>query len=228
MVRVTVVVSLDCERRGAGVDWDEWLRVTVEAMVVSVGVPGGNNELMNSVGDSVVGEDRRELSRTDAVLRDDCGVLSLVGCIALELLLGPLGGLCPAVFVERLEAEDCVVTREETWVFAEDHISVSVRGDLDLLERDGSGLEEGRVGSSSMSIASVGVRRARRGGVAEMSSALRVRVEPGCWVGSVSCVSDDMVEGRADNAEDRMCIGMVSADELSGKLRRREKTDLVY
>lgn len=45
-----------------------------------------------------------------------------------------------------------------------------------------------------MSIASGGVKRARRGGEAEISSALRMSVGPGCWVAPGSCVSDDMVE----------------------------------
>lgn len=132
VARVTVVVSLDWVRRVVGVDWDDWVKVTVEAVVVSAGVPGGKSELMNSVGESVVGEERRVLSRTEAVLRDDCGVPSLMEGIAPELRA--LGGFCPAVFGARLEAEARVVPREVTWVLVEDHISVSVRGDLDLLE----------------------------------------------------------------------------------------------
>lgn len=59
--------------------------VTVDAVVVSVGVPGGNMELISSVGDSVEGVCRRLLRRTDTVLREDCGVLA--GGVEVVMLL---------------------------------------------------------------------------------------------------------------------------------------------
>ena len=176
-------------------DWEEWVVVTVDAMVVSVGVPGGNNELINSVGESIVGEAKRELGRSDTVLREDCGVLSLIGSVALVLVLEePLGVVERSRLVECLMDEERVVPREETWVFAEDHISVSVRGDFDLLDLEDCGSIGGWRVSLSMSIASVGGGWGRRCGEAVISSALRVRVEPGSWDGVGCCVSDCMLE----------------------------------
>ena len=63
--------------------------------------------------------------------------------------------------------------REEAFDLAEDHRSVSVRGDLERLVWDDGGLEAG--GSlSSMSMASTGGGGASRCGEAEILSALRV------------------------------------------------------
>ena len=63
-----------CARWFVVVDGVDWAVVTVDAVVKSAGVPGGAIELMNSVGESVVGVAKRELRRRDTVLREDCGV----------------------------------------------------------------------------------------------------------------------------------------------------------
>jgi hypothetical protein len=76
MRRVTVAVVVVCTRRVAVVDG---LVVTVDAVVLSFVESGGEIELISSVGESVVGVCRRVLRRTETVLREDCGVLSLVG-----------------------------------------------------------------------------------------------------------------------------------------------------
>lgn len=175
-----MVVTLAWGRRGAVVDCEEGVVVTVDAMVASVGTPGGINELMNSVGESVVGEDKRELRRSDTVLREDCGLLSLI--------------VETSGVVERLVVGERVVPGEETWVFADDHISVSVRGDFDLLDLVDCGLVEGGSVTLSMSIASVGGGCGRRCGEAVMSSALRVRVWPGSRDELVFCASGCMSE----------------------------------
>jgi hypothetical protein len=73
---VTVAVVVVCTRRGVVVDG---LVVTVDAVVLSFVESGGEIELISSVGESVVGVCRRVLRRTETVLREDCGVLSLVG-----------------------------------------------------------------------------------------------------------------------------------------------------
>ena len=65
-----------CARRFVVWDGVDWVAVTVEVVVMSAGVPGGAIELMNSVGESLVGDARRELRRRDTVLREDCGVLA--------------------------------------------------------------------------------------------------------------------------------------------------------
>ena len=76
MRRVTVAGVVVCTRRGVVVDG---LVVTVDAVVLSFVESGGEIELISSVGESVVGDCRRVLRRTETVLREDCGVLSLVG-----------------------------------------------------------------------------------------------------------------------------------------------------
>lgn len=76
MRRVTVAGVVVCTRRGVVVDG---LVVTVDAVMLSFVESGGEIELISSVGESVVGDCRRVLRRTETVLREDCGVLSLVG-----------------------------------------------------------------------------------------------------------------------------------------------------
>jgi hypothetical protein len=131
---VTVVVVVVCTRRGVVVDG---LVVTVDAVMLSFVESGGEIELISSVGESVVGVCRRVLRRTETVLREDCGVLSLAGWRCVWLFLED-----PEVGVEVLrvvEPEGRVLPRDERlvmWVWAEDHMSLSVRGDLAFLVRE--------------------------------------------------------------------------------------------
>ena len=82
-----MVVLVFCARRALVlVVREDCAVVTVDAVVVSVGVPGGNNELMSSVGDSVEGVCRRVLRRTATVLRD-CGLPEEFGIGEAGLLL---------------------------------------------------------------------------------------------------------------------------------------------
>jgi hypothetical protein len=157
-----VVVLVFCARRALVlVVREDCAVVTVDAVVVSVGVPGGNNELMSSVGDSVEGVCRRVLRRTATVLRD-CGLpeefgigeagllLLLLSLLFLMLLLLLLLLLTEPDCDGRVRPRD---VRDEVLDLAEDHISVSVRGDLERLFWDGGGMMGG--GSlSSMSMAS--------------------------------------------------------------------------
>ena len=73
---MTVAGVVVCTRRGVVVDG---LVVTVDAVMLSFVESGGEIELISSVGESVIGDCRRVLRRTETVLREDCGVLSLVG-----------------------------------------------------------------------------------------------------------------------------------------------------
>lgn len=69
---MTVTVVLDWERRDVWVGWEDCAVVTVEAVVMSVGV-SGKSVSMSSVGDNVVGDARRVLGRRATVLREGCG-----------------------------------------------------------------------------------------------------------------------------------------------------------
>ena len=76
MRRVTVVGVEVCTRRGVKVDG---VVVTVEVVMVSFVASGGEIELAISVGESVDGDDRRELRRIATGLREDCCALTLGG-----------------------------------------------------------------------------------------------------------------------------------------------------
>ena len=156
--RVTVVVVVvGRARRVEAVVWVDCDAVTVDAVVVSFGVPGGAIELMSSVGESCWGVARRVLGRRDTVLREDWGVLlggvvELMLLLVLELVASAL--LALALFLRPEDSEERVLPREDrmgAFVLAEDHISLRVRGDLDRLEWEEAGAG---VWSMSISIAS--------------------------------------------------------------------------
>ena len=148
-----------CARRFVVLDGVDWAGVvTVKAVVMSVGVPGGAIELMNSVGESVVGVASRVLRRRDTVLREDCGVFAGevvdVMMLVLVAVFAPalMGG--PARREEWVELEERVLPREESVEavdLAEDHMSLSVRGDFVRLDPEEGGMGGG---SASISIAS--------------------------------------------------------------------------
>lgn len=170
-----------CARRVVVEDGVDRFVVTVDAVVVSAGVPGGTIESMNSVGESMVGVDRRVLRRRDTVLREGCGVpaggVEDVVLVLVVVLFAPGLMAAPARREELVERVERVLPREESLEaldLAEDHMSLSVRGDLARLGLEGGGLE---VGSASISIASSDGGGWRRWGEAEISSALRVREE---------------------------------------------------
>lgn len=154
----------------------------------------GSSELMNSVGESTwVGVARRELGRSETELREDCGVLSLAGRVAIVVVFE---GLLIAVvllvvcLVElgvliklRRRADGRVLPREESVavsVLAVDHNSFRVRA-LDLFWSSDEVVDAVGGLAASMSIASSGRGGgARRRGEAEISSAFRVGVGTLC------------------------------------------------
>lgn len=168
-----------CARRFVVVDGVDGAVVTVDATVMSAGVLEDAVELMSAVGESVVGVARRELRRSDTVLREDCRVPAGEVVEVAMLLLVVLDSPSLVADLARGEGrgEERVLPREESVEpvdLAEDHMSLSVRGDFVCLDREEGGSEGGL---ASMSIASSGGGGERRWGEAEILSALRVREE---------------------------------------------------
>jgi len=168
ILRVTVVVVVFCLRRAVELEWEDNAVVTVEAVVVSFGVPGGRMESIKSAGENLGGVVRQELRRSVTLLRAVCEMLSMVRWDVVLLMI---------LEVERPGAERVFPreTREGALSLAADHSSLRVRGARAFLMECG-GLVLGGGSEASMSIASSSDGRGGglRSGEAEISSALRV------------------------------------------------------